>query len=215
MNDSETLPFGAAVAATVLETLHLPGGTLLTKYAEGALAKKRRAVAEILIDEIKSGRHGQINFDQYDVDPLIDIILRFTKAASEGAAKANLRLLAQVIAGLKKNKSLESDRFRRWAAILEDITRDELIAIGLAYRIWKKNPNPTQDNPNTFNEDLRKALESGGYGKEIDALLTAASRTGLLAPGSAFGGLAYYPTPWLWQLGELADLEGLPDQTFE
>jgi hypothetical protein len=37
---------------------------------------------------------------------LIDVIMRFSKAVADGAAQENLRLLAQVIAGLKKNKAL-------------------------------------------------------------------------------------------------------------
>jgi hypothetical protein len=203
MSDSESLPFGAGVAATVLEILHLPGATAIMKITEAALDKKRRETAEILIEEIKKGRHGEINFDEHDVDPLIDIILRFSKAVSEGAAKANLRLLAQVIAGLKKNRALESDRFRRWASILEDMTRDELVAVGLAYRIAKTS-KPGPDS--TFSHDLHEALHAK-FGEETAGLLAAVSRTGLLAPVSAFGGLAYFPTPWLQQLGELADLE--------
>lgn len=122
MSDRESLPFGAGVAATVLEIFHLPGATMAMKIAEAVLDKKRRDTADILIEEIRKGRHGEINFDEHDVDPLIDIILRFSKAVSEGAARENLRLLAQVIAGLKKNRALESDRFRRWASILEDMT---------------------------------------------------------------------------------------------
>jgi hypothetical protein len=49
---------------------------------------------------------GQVQFDPQDIDPLIDVIMRFSKAVADGAAQENLRLLAQVIAGLKKNKAL-------------------------------------------------------------------------------------------------------------
>jgi len=53
--------------------------------------------------------------------------MRFTKAVADGAARENLHLLAQVIAGLKKNKALEGDKFRKWCSMLEHLTRDELI----------------------------------------------------------------------------------------
>src|SRR5262245_8022485 len=103
MSGKDIIPFGAAVAGDVLSAFQIPGGNTLVAIAEAAVAKKRREAANILIDEIRGGHHGTINFDEHDLDPLIDIILRFSKAVGEGAARENLRLLAQIIVGLKKN----------------------------------------------------------------------------------------------------------------
>ena len=49
-----------------------------------------------------------------------------------------MRLLAQVIVGLKKNKALDPDKFRKWANTLEQLTRDELIVLGKAVAIRRK-----------------------------------------------------------------------------
>jgi hypothetical protein len=101
MSDSDLVPFGVAVAADVLSAFQLPGGSSLTTIADAFIAKRRREAANMLIAELSNGYHGPIRFEEYDLDPLIEIICRFSKAVAEGAARENLRLLAQVIAGLR------------------------------------------------------------------------------------------------------------------
>jgi hypothetical protein len=138
MPDTDLIPFGAAIAGDVLSALSIPGGSTLSAVVTSALAKKRREAADILIKEVTSGRHGPVEFDKHDIDPLIDIILRFSKAVAEGAARENLILLAQIIAGMKKHRALDPDRFLRWSKIVEGLTRDELLVIGFAYRTNKE-----------------------------------------------------------------------------
>jgi hypothetical protein len=122
MADSDIIPFGAAIAGDVLSALSIPGGNALSSIVTSALAKKRREAAEILIREASAGLHGPIKFEDHDIDPLIDIILRFSKAVEEGAARENLILLAQIIAGLKKRRALEADKFRKWRARSSNIS---------------------------------------------------------------------------------------------
>jgi hypothetical protein len=204
--DTDLIPFGAAIAGDVLSALHLPGGSTLSFIVTSALAKKQREAAEILIAEVSSGRHGPVEFDKHDIDPLIDIILRFSKAVAEGAARQNLVLLAQIIAGMKKFRALDPDRFRRWSKIVEGLTRDKLLVVGFAYQLEKEVD--VHKEPDVFNTTLREKLRGAGYDAgEIEALLTSVASTGLLSSASAFGALAYQPTPWLAQLAQLADIE--------
>lgn len=210
MVDTDLVPFGAAIAGDVLSAFSIPGGSTLSAIATSSLARKRKEAAEILIKEISSGLHGPLEFESHDVDPLIDIIWRFSKAVSEGAARDNLVLLAQIIAGLKKKRALDPDRFRRWSKILEHLTRDELLVIGFAYRLEKNRPGDELDNKakNEFNSSLRSSIKEAGYcDDEAEALLMSVGSTGLLSSASAWGGLAYVPTGWLKELGELADIE--------
>jgi hypothetical protein len=135
MTNNELLP---AIAADILSAIG-PGGSTLQALASAHLAKRRTEATEILIQELKNGHHGEIDFNEHDIDPMIEIILRFSKAVDEGSARENLMLLAQVIAGLKKgNKILEPDKFRKWCGILEQLTQDELNVIGTAYRVRKE-----------------------------------------------------------------------------
>ncbi len=206
MADSDMLSLAAAITGDVLSGFQIPGGSTLSLVATSVLAKKRKQAAEILMLEVRSGRHGPINFDQHDVDPLIDIILRFTKAVFEGAARENLILLAQVVAGMKKHRALDPDRFRRWSKVIEGLTRDELLVLGFACQT-NKDVNARED-PDGFNSKLREKIKKAGFEEgEVEALLTSVGSTGLLSSASAWGGLAFQPTPWLTELGELADLE--------
>jgi|SRR3954447_26727597 hypothetical protein len=208
MADSDLVPVGATIVSEVLSAFFLPGGATVTLLADAYLAKKRKSAAELLIREIGSGRHGPINWEEHDIEPLIDTVLRFSKAVEEGAARENLFLLAQVIAGLKKRRAFEADLFRRWCRILEHLSRDELLLIGFAYRTAREFEKRSEEGADNFNKLLRTRLLEAGYSEgETEALLTTVTSTGLMSSASAFGGLAYTPTPWLLELGELADVE--------
>ena len=63
-----------AVMKDVFHDLHIPGGETVARYMEERVEKRRKE----------------------------DMALRLNKAINEGAAKHNLRLLAQIILGLIK-----------------------------------------------------------------------------------------------------------------
>jgi hypothetical protein len=103
---------------------------------------------------------------------------------------------------------LEPDKFRKWANVLEQLTRDELMVLGKAIAIMRGMG--TAFIPGDFWKRLRSDLEASGYQPPIiEPLCASLSRTGLLLPASAYGGMIYMPTPWLQELGTLADIEGL------
>lgn len=202
----------AAITGDLL-SLIAPGGGLIGKLADGWVQKRRKAATEILINEISRGQTSPNAISEFDVDPLIDIIHRYAKAVEDGAAYENLRLLAQIIAGMKNNKALDPDKFRKWAGILEQLTRDELMAIGKGIKIRRSILAAGTNAANDFWQQLHLALQNAGYPNgEISALCASVSRTGLFVPSSAFSGMAYMDTPWLLELGTLADLDaaGVP-----
>jgi hypothetical protein len=209
MSGKEMVPWGSAIVGDVLSALQMPGGSFIGKLGDKYLERKQKEAAKILIEEVSKGSPEPINFTGSNADPMIEIIYRFSKAAADGAARENLRLLAQVIAGLKRNKALEPDKFRKWANILEQLTRDELMVIGKAIAIRRKiaaeGPNATDD----FFQRLTEQLEASGYKTETYSLCTSVSRTGLLIPVSAMGAMVYVPSLWLEELGQLADVESI------
>jgi hypothetical protein len=210
MTSKEMVLWGAAIVSVFLSVLQVPVSGLLGKL--GYLERKQQEAAEILIEEVAKGSPEPINFEESDVSPLIEITYRFSKAAADGAARENLRLLAQVIAGLKRNKALEADKFRKWANILEQLTRDELIVIGKAISIQRKiTVEGGAAKPEDFCKRLKSELMASGYqSTTIDPLCTSLIRTGLLLGASGYGGVTVYlPTSWLNELGALADVEGI------
>jgi hypothetical protein len=212
MSGKEMVPWGAAVVSDVLSALQMPGGSFIGKLGDKYLERKQKEAAEILIEEVSKGSPEPINFTDSNADPMIEIIYRFLKAAADGAARENLRLLAQVIAGLKRNKALEPDKFRKWANILEQLTRDELIVIGKAISISRRMASEgVAFNPSEFGNRLRSEIMRSGYqSTEVDPLCASLGRTGLLLGASGYGGMmVFLPTPWLDELAALADVEGV------
>lgn len=202
---SEVILVGALKAVGV-RTL----GKLLQDYQD----KREDEAAKILLDEISQGFHGNVDIENAPQQHLLGMISRYRKAVADGAANENLRLLAQVILGLKKHRLFDDDNFRRWAGTLEQLTHDELLVVGFAYKILKKIKAPSQDKPaNDFWEKLPPALQAVGFSQnEIASLCASISRTGLLIPASAFGGMAYNGSDWLLRLGDLANLEALAQE---
>jgi hypothetical protein len=90
-----------------------------------------------------------------------------------------LLLLAQIIAGLKKRRTFDPDRLRRWCKVLEQLTRDELLVIGLACRAYKETLKDGEKAADTFDPMLREMLKAAGYSDgESEALLTSVGSTG-------------------------------------
>ncbi|RVU08815.1 hypothetical protein EOS93_23170 [Rhizobium sp. RMa-01] len=205
---SGALPWGASVAAEVLSGIGVPGGNLLANYVDAFQQKKRKEATDILIEQITAGKHGPVNFTEDDVDPFIAATLRFARAVEIGAAHDNLVLLAQVIAGLKRQKALTVDAFMRWAGVLEQMTRDELMILGLAYRAQKFNNAESRAENATVWPHVIGAMTNAGYGAgDIQSLAACVSRYGLLTPSNDWNSAGYDPTGWLMELGDLADLE--------
>lgn len=193
-----------AIVSDVLSSLGIPGSATLADLANKAVEKRRLEASELLIEEL---RQGAVSFDEADIDPFVLILLRFVRAVDEGVAKENLKLMAKVIAGLKKNKALQDNEFSRWAATLSDLTRDEIVAIGKAFQLTR-TPTFDPDGVDQFWQPFKASMQSGNYSEEqMMAICASISRYGLLLPVSVWGGLIYHPSEWLVELGTLAEME--------
>ncbi len=74
-----------------------------------------------------------------DVDELAAIFLKYMRAAEEGAAQLNLRLMAMTIRGMTQNRTLTANRFLYYAGFLATLTREETIAIAALYKNEKQS----------------------------------------------------------------------------
>jgi hypothetical protein len=131
------------------------------------------------------------------------MMMRFSKAAEEGTARQNLKLLAQVIVGLKRNRTFEFDKFQACANVLETLTRDEILFLGRMYRFYTDNPEEKKNDYRAFLNSLSGTFEI----RQAEALAAALTRTGMLLPISAMGGTNYAPAPRLFEICELAQIE--------
>jgi len=192
---------GVTLAQEALTALNMPGASLLERAVNAAYEKRLAAAREVLIEAIKQEGIENVQFEEGDVDDLVQMMMRFAKAAEEGAARQNLKLLAQVIFGLKRNRAFEFDKFQACANVLETLTRDEILFLGGMYKFYTDNPGSA---------DYRAFLASlAGTFEEpyAESLAAALSRTGMLLPASAWGSTNYAPTARLFEVCELARIQ--------
>lgn len=92
-----------AIVSDLLAALGIPGSSTLGLAVSRASERRKRAAIDLLIEEVAKGKTEDIKFANEDADELVQMLLRFSSAVDVGAARQNLRLLAQVIFGLKRN----------------------------------------------------------------------------------------------------------------
>ncbi|WP_156898234.1 hypothetical protein [Methylocapsa acidiphila] len=203
MNGQNLIRGGTAFVQDVLAGLSLPGSAVFGLAVANALERRKQEAIGVLIDEIKKEGIQNIKFSNNDADEFVQMLLRFSSAVDAGAVRQNLRLLAQVIVGLKRHKTFEFkfDRFSKWANVLQSLTRNEILFLGACYK------NVSDRDPNEFWKNISASLSNTFTPLEISELAAALTRTGLLLPIAAWGGQTYKPSPSLEELGQLAEIE--------
>ncbi len=201
--------FADAVTITsALAGLPIPSGTAI-ELLKSYVGKKNETAREILFDEIASGETliGEVP----SKDEFVGVLVRYLRAAHEGAARINLRLLAKVVAGQIRKGELVADEFLAIADVLTTLSRDEIIVIGTMYRYWLKaseikEAQPSVEPPDPWARTREELAPSFYPDKEhIEAIAARAQRSGLVMAVSAYGGNAYKITPLLVQLGQTVD----------
>ncbi len=200
-----------AIVKDLLDALHMPGGETLGALVEKEIEERNKSTFEMLLQELQKARDEGVSFEENDVHDFVQMVLRLLDAVSKGTARRNLRLMSQVVVGLKRNRLFEFDNFQRWVNVLETLTRDEILVLGSAHRLLKQG---VQDQLAGRREAvvwvrLQNELVPQPFTTKIDleAVCAALARTGLVTPMSAYGGMVYLFNNGVVQLGALADLE--------
>jgi hypothetical protein len=173
------------------------------------LMERRATTARrILIEELERG-NARLE-DVSDRDEAAAMVFEYAEAAKRGAARRNLRLIAQVMANsLKQTPPVYADDFLRWATLLASLSREEISLAATMLRLWSHPLAKSSVSGTT----LAVKAELIGSGKlfpnesEFDATAFALSRTGLVIPVSGYGGTHHQPTKRLEILANMARLE--------
>jgi hypothetical protein len=120
------------------------------------MARRAGTARKILIEELERGDANPADVD--DVDEAAAMVFEYANAAERGAARRNLRLLAQVLAGSIITKPIYADEFLRWSRILADLTREEILVLGLYLQGYERLPSKPQVNPQTIFIEIQKSL---------------------------------------------------------
>lgn len=130
------------VAAEVLSEL-VP--QVLERSLGAIWKQKKKVAAEILLSELSRG--NALIQEVADVDEAASMIFEYGFAAQRGAARRNLRLLAQVFVGLlKQTPPLYADEFLRWSSVLADLSREEITLLATLHKHWEANRDEQNAN---------------------------------------------------------------------
>jgi len=176
-------------------------GVTAGRAALAAYLNKRAADArDILFEELRS---GHILPEQVAAeDDGVAVLYGFMRAAWEGKARVNMRLLAQAIKGQLQNGTLVADEFFLHAEALSALSRDEIVLLAALLRSHE------QPGMNGLWLSCMGALQAIGWSKDkIVAVASRSLRSGFVTTGSGFGGLVYAPSPMLFEVCKTVDFD--------
>ncbi len=195
--------------------LALPGGSTIGSFVgesvRALLAKRQREAFDILLEEMRKG--DRLTRNASEIDPILSMLLRYQRAAVEGTARLNLRLLAKAIRSQIALSNLVADEFLHWADVLATLRREEIVALSAFLR--HLDSAVVQAEP----EDARagkaqmamqaELVPSGLFPTRDDLLATlgALTRTGLVLSVAGWSDMLFEPTSRLRNLAKLAPLE--------
>lgn len=205
----------AALADDVLAAGGLPGGAMLSEAARRWTSRRIAQARAIWIEELRRGALDPIDIGQQD--EVAAILFRYQRAAVEGAARLNLRLMAAVAAGQAASGAFVADEFLAWSESIAALRREEVILVVEMHRAERSVPPQLESQaadmwrltgkweavhdaviPDTFRDP-----------DEVQATAAAAMRSGLvMSTGGTWDvPVTYVTTPRLARLVDLAPIE--------
>ena len=188
------------------------GGISAGRAALAAYLKSRSAAArEILFEEVRTS--GKLPEQVVAHDDGIAVIHGYMRAAWEGRARVNLRLLAKAITGQLQTGTLVADEFYLYAEALAGLSRDEIILIAALHRHHSKLPNVPEDQMGEREKQAPwlatvEELQGNGWSADkISAVAGRCQRSGLVIAKSAWDDLAYKASPMLGDLCKTVDFD--------
>lgn len=174
------------------------------------MARRREAARDVLLDELRVGDRTLV--ETGEVDEVVAILERYARAAREGAARLNLRLMAKVIAGQAHLGNLVADEFLYYADLLASLRREEIILLATLHRLKFMSEVVAIDEGGRLKkiEELAVAdLVSGLFETQemLRAVMGGLTRTGLVQGHSTFGRIMYGTTALMDKLVDLADFD--------
>jgi hypothetical protein len=189
-----------------LELLGFLGGSTAGAVAsarlKALLERRTNTGREVLFDELAQG--DILPQQAAAKDDAVAVIYHYFRSACMGAARVNLRLLAQGIAGRLRTNTLVADEFLPHADALAALSRDEVILLATMYAVQSR----FGDAPplNELWQPTVQKLEGIGWSKDhIQAVAGRALRSGYVLAASAWGALAFRPSPQYLDLCKTID----------
>ncbi|HAO2892235.1 TPA: hypothetical protein IHM15_004852, partial [Escherichia coli] len=128
------------------------------------LHSRAAAAREILVEEIKLGVKDSTEISPEDAAA---ITFRYMRAATEGTARLNLRLLAAVASGQTQAPAFYADDFLAIADALSGLRREEIIVLGVVQQHAKKTEFKLQRKGEFWLECLTTLRQKHGISRDL------------------------------------------------
>lgn len=186
-------------------------GAGFAAVAHGLLQQRMKRAHDLLLVEM---RRGERTLDDPEMDQIVAVLLRYGRAAQEGTARLNLRLMAKVIAGQVERRCLYADEFLRYADLLAGLRREEIILLGTVHRHWHAAEVQSLEHgrrQQAARDRARSELVPVPFQEDGDfyAAAEAVTRTALLRTADAVEDnyILFQPTRLLDELCDMASFE--------
>ncbi|CAN7806573.1 hypothetical protein LJR267_010739 [Paraburkholderia hospita] len=197
-----------AVVGDIFGYFSVPAGGVAGEALNALFKKRADDAREIMLTELS---RGKVRLSETDAEEAVAIVYRYLRAAQEGAARVNLRLLAQVLSNQVHLGLIKADEFLYYADILAPLRRDELLLTGSILRHWENAIDQKDDPVERKRTATTKAHETlipsvFGDADEFQAVADGLRRTGFFSiQATAGSGDLLGLSPVLLQLARLAD----------
>lgn len=121
-------------------------------------------------------------------------IYHYFRSAWMGAARINLRLLAQGIAGRMRTNTLVADDFLPHAEVLASLSRDEIVLLAELYRV-----HLAEDTDRRWGV-LLASMKKDWSEDKIRAVAGRVTSSGYVVSNTSFGSLTYSVSPMMLEL---------------
>lgn len=186
---------------------------------ESYRARKEAEALKLLAHEL---RQAHLTVDdlvaRHETAAMVFMLLR---AAIEGAARINLRILAKALRGYTVRGETEEERYARLIEIIKFMSRKELVVLAalhdacreLSAAGWNDGTATVTTERAVAKKLVPSIIESDA---ELRAVMGALTRTGFVAVLSTYGALAFVTTPLAKDAVVLASLkEALAEEVGE
>ena len=202
----------ATVFGDMLSLVGVPTGTA-TRVLQSIFRRRTEAAHDIFLDEM---RHGEKTMDADEVEEAVTVVYHYLRAAQEGSARANLRVMAGVTDGQARRGRISADEFLPYASILATLREAEIVPLGTYCRHWMSHAATVEGGGEVRAQKATlftaRELVPDHYPDkyEVSAAQGALIRTGYSRTIATTNGHFYAPTRFVLALCEVAPFEAAP-----
>lgn len=125
-----------AVAADVLGAYEVPGGVTAAEGRRRGWQVRLEAARDIVLEELDAKQ--VLVLEACSEQNRLSVLYTYMRAARDGCARVNLRLMAKAIAGLLRRRELSGPVYNGYVRMLQNLSRRQILVIGALHRQRKK-----------------------------------------------------------------------------